>query len=237
MEYELYHHGILGQKWGQRNGPPYPLSSSDHSAAERKANKMLQRAYNTRTELEKNQRRVGKLYAYRNSKRNQKLEMKRNKLQIKRNRLEGRVNSGRMKRELYDKAPNRSERRAMKKAYKLDTKIAKVERKQNIWQQKVNKLEYKNAKLDHKIDEYLAKADKISAKSNLGKDYVYNVLHKEHERLTDDAGKKYKAFQAAERAKDPNEERLYKDYHRRLEEAGIVDDLASREYVKRKKKG
>ena len=24
---ELYHHGIKGQKWGVRNGPPYPLSS------------------------------------------------------------------------------------------------------------------------------------------------------------------------------------------------------------------
>lgn len=25
--YEIYHHGILGQKWGVRNGPPYPLDS------------------------------------------------------------------------------------------------------------------------------------------------------------------------------------------------------------------
>lgn len=25
-DYDLYHHGISGQKWGQRNGPPYPLS-------------------------------------------------------------------------------------------------------------------------------------------------------------------------------------------------------------------
>lgn len=33
----LAHHGILGQKWGKKNGPPYPLSASDHSASEKKA--------------------------------------------------------------------------------------------------------------------------------------------------------------------------------------------------------
>lgn len=33
----LAHHGILGQKWGRRNGPPYPLDGSDHSASEKKA--------------------------------------------------------------------------------------------------------------------------------------------------------------------------------------------------------
>lgn len=31
------HHGILGQKHGVRNGPPYPLDPEDHSAREKKA--------------------------------------------------------------------------------------------------------------------------------------------------------------------------------------------------------
>lgn len=33
----LRHHGILGQRWGKKNGPPYPIGSSDHSASEKKA--------------------------------------------------------------------------------------------------------------------------------------------------------------------------------------------------------
>lgn len=36
-ELYLMHHGILGQKWGKKNGPPYPLGASDHSASEKKA--------------------------------------------------------------------------------------------------------------------------------------------------------------------------------------------------------
>ena len=33
----LAHHGILGQKWHKRNGPPYPLDASDHSKSEKEA--------------------------------------------------------------------------------------------------------------------------------------------------------------------------------------------------------
>lgn len=32
----LEHHGIEGQKWGKRNGPPYPLDYRDHSKSEKK---------------------------------------------------------------------------------------------------------------------------------------------------------------------------------------------------------
>ena len=31
---DLHHHGILGQKWGKRNGPPYPLKGGSYSSTE-----------------------------------------------------------------------------------------------------------------------------------------------------------------------------------------------------------
>lgn len=34
----LEHHGIMGMKWGVKNGPPYPLDANDHNASERRAN-------------------------------------------------------------------------------------------------------------------------------------------------------------------------------------------------------
>ena len=40
MTYEEYlrHSGILGMRWGHRNGPPYPLTRRNMSAAERRTN-------------------------------------------------------------------------------------------------------------------------------------------------------------------------------------------------------
>lgn len=38
---ELSHHGIKGQRWGKKNGPPYPLDYESHSSAEKKQNSKL----------------------------------------------------------------------------------------------------------------------------------------------------------------------------------------------------
>ena len=40
---ELYHHGIEGQKWGVRNGPPYPLDFSQLSGRERRMAKKVEK--------------------------------------------------------------------------------------------------------------------------------------------------------------------------------------------------
>lgn len=50
----LVHHGILGQKWGKRNGPPYPLDESDKSSVEKKhedsnKNKNNNKSFNVKT--------------------------------------------------------------------------------------------------------------------------------------------------------------------------------------------
>lgn len=37
QELYLAHHGIKGQRWGVRKGPPYPLDAEDHTAAEKRA--------------------------------------------------------------------------------------------------------------------------------------------------------------------------------------------------------
>lgn len=41
----LIHHGIDNQKWGVRNGPPYPLAYGDHSAAEKRAMEKAKKKY------------------------------------------------------------------------------------------------------------------------------------------------------------------------------------------------
>ena len=43
---DLQHHGILGQKWGHRNGPPYPLSGGDYSKTEHEAITKARRSRN-----------------------------------------------------------------------------------------------------------------------------------------------------------------------------------------------
>lgn len=67
---ELYHHGVKGQNWGERHGPPYPLDSNSSKQAKRKrraamkaAKKQSKRDKKKAEEIKKQQEEIKKAIA------------------------------------------------------------------------------------------------------------------------------------------------------------------------------
>lgn len=81
MEDELYHHGVLGMSWGDRNGPPYPLSGSAKKIARAEAKKKIEQ-----------ERRLEKM---------RKIAAKKRKMQLKAAKKQERIDK--KKRKLMDK--------------------------------------------------------------------------------------------------------------------------------------
>lgn len=163
----LAHHGIQGQKWGVRR-----FQNPDGSLTEKGKKRVASlegRLSSTNQKISKNQQKISKLKSYKKSRKHDKLEMKREKKEIKRAKLAKKVNEARKNRELYDIGPNRGQRKALKKAYKLDTAIAKIDKKQNAYKLKIDKLEYKNMKNDERSRRIQAEIDRLNSAGKRGR--------------------------------------------------------------------
>lgn len=111
----ICHHGIEGQRWGKRNGPPYPLTAGAHSPEEKRAK--YQRSIN------------------RNEKRALRLRKRAAKLNIKANRKATRaIKRGNVKKFM------RSEKIKLK-ASKLELKASRKEEYANKLRTKLNNLD------------------------------------------------------------------------------------------------
>ena len=174
----LMHYGVLGMHWGVRRYQPYPPGVNGKEVG--KAARLAKKITKAKSKISKNTEKINKLTkTYPNSKRAQRLEIKKTKYQNKLDKLRPSVNRMKAKMDAYGTLrPGYFGRKKMLKTYKLETKIARINRKQNVWKQKVNKLEYKNTKLNHKIEKY--NRQYVSALSNVstdvGRDYVKSLM-------------------------------------------------------------
>lgn len=64
MQSRLYHHGIKGQKWGERNGPPYPLDKKQKSTKSNSSTTSTNRSKNINESIRKGKIRINNLPDY-----------------------------------------------------------------------------------------------------------------------------------------------------------------------------
>lgn len=138
-EYELYHHGVKGQKWGIRR------------------DKYLAR-------IAKNQGKIDKLNKKLSTTGAMKRKQRAAKAQAKLDKYERKAAKARLRLAKGKNISNRQQK-AIIKAEKYKAKVAKNSAKNDKWEASVAKLERKNTKLQKKVDRLNKKIAKEQLKS------------------------------------------------------------------------
>lgn len=138
-EYELYHHGVKGQKWGVRR------------------DKYLARMARNQAKIDKLDRKLNTTGALRR-------KQKAAKAQAKLDKYERRAAKARLRLAKGKNISGRQEK-AIMKAEKYKAKVAANSAKNDKWEMKKAGLERKNAKLQKKVDRLNKKISKEQLKS------------------------------------------------------------------------
>lgn len=161
---DLYHHGILGQKWGRKNGPPYPLGASDHSAAEKKAG--------WTKSIKKLQNRDGSLTKRGNRKFKKVIELQNEGEKINKERQESiKKESDYLKKSGYLKGNGENYKEARKDLYSDDKNFRSIV-------DKVNREDKTQSYINNEIAKEMDKISnsKYSAFTNVGWDRTRQIL-------------------------------------------------------------
>ena len=91
MTYEEYlaHHGILGMRWGKRNGPPYPLNESQMTPKERAKNEVSE--YAAKAYVKRRKAKIREREQVRKNKFNEKEERRQNRVDERESRRQNRA--------------------------------------------------------------------------------------------------------------------------------------------------
>jgi chromosome segregation ATPase len=151
---ELNHFGVLGMKWGIRryqnaDGTLTAAGKKRVTGYTKKLSSLNQKLDKTEARKQKVTDRYNK-HAVANARRDVKVNI----YKQKRNRLQPKVSKITTKMLVKGKSPNFFEKRTLKKAYKLDKRIANASRSKIRFEKQISKLDFKEARIQRRINRY-----------------------------------------------------------------------------------
>lgn len=182
---ELYHFGVQGMKWGVRR---YQNIDGTLNSAGRKryadlSKKRLSTAYKIKAVEDRKQKITDRYnkHAVANARRDVKLSI----YKQKRDSLQPKVSKITTKMMVKGKSPNFFEKRTLKKAYKLDKRIANASKSKDRFNKQISKLDLKSARLQKHIAKYNRKILELdNAQIDLGRKFSKSFSSMTPEQLT-----------------------------------------------------
>ena len=146
----LYHSGIKGMRWGRRryqneDGSLTPAGRERYGRLQGRITKYEDRKSDIQKRLHK------EMSTRKYAKATTTMSVKRDMLKAKSDRLKAKNQKTRYKMEMLGKQPGFFKRRNLRKEYRVNKKLAKVEKRVTSATRKVSRLKLRDAKMDRKI--------------------------------------------------------------------------------------